>query len=61
MRTAEAALRTLNPKIKKSLHYTHLQNQEDLEQELKMKITECYHNEVFEQVPGFWEFLSEFN
>lgn len=59
--TAEAALKQLHPKIKKSLYHTKPQNREDLEQELKMKITECIHNDVFEQTPGFWEFIERFD
>lgn len=57
----ERALKQLNPKIKKSLYYTKPQDREDLEQELKTKITECFHNDVFEQVPGFWEFANRFD
>jgi hypothetical protein len=61
MITAEIALKQLHPKIKKSLYYTKPQDREDLEQELKMKITECIHNDVFEQPPGFWEFAKRFD
>lgn len=61
MMTAESAFQKLYPKIKKSLYYTKPQNREDLEQELKMKITECYHEEVFEQAPSFWEFVKQFD
>lgn len=57
----EQALQTLEPKIKKSLSYTKPQNRQDLEQELKMKITECYYKDVFEQPPGFWEFVGRFD
>lgn len=60
MQTAESALKKLHPKIKKSLYYTNPQHRQDLEQELRMKITECYHNNVFEKVPGFWEFAEKF-
>jgi hypothetical protein len=59
--TTETALKQLHPKIKKSLYYTKPQNREDLEQELKMKITECVQNEIFEKVPGFWEFADHFD
>ncbi|MEW9677920.1 hypothetical protein ABRT01_17490 [Lentibacillus sp. L22] len=63
MMTAEVeqALKKLNPKIKKSLYYTSPQNRQDLEQELNMKITECFYNDVFEQPPGFWEFAKRFD
>ncbi|WP_234031583.1 hypothetical protein [Lentibacillus cibarius] len=57
----EQALKTLEPKIQKSLHQTEQQNREDLEQELKTKITECFYNDVFEQAPGFWEFAEQFD
>lgn len=57
----EQALNKLEPKIKKSLYYTDPQNRQDLEQELKTKITECFYNDVFEQPPGFWEFAEHFD
>lgn len=50
------ALNDLEPKIKKSLRYTDPQNREDLEQELKVKMTECLRKGVFKNPPGFWEF-----
>lgn len=56
MVTPEETIRQLHPKIKKSLHHTSTQDREDLEQELKLKITECIYNDVFEKPPGFWEF-----
>lgn len=56
----EDVLKQLKPKIKKSLYYTNPQDREDLEQELKVKITECIYNNVFEQVPGFWEFAKRY-
>lgn len=61
MMTIEVAIKQLYPKIKKSLYSTSPQNREDLEQELKMKITECFHNNVFEYTPGFWEFSERFD
>lgn len=57
----EQALKQLEPKIKKSLYYTNYQDREDLEQELKMKITECFYNDVFKKAPGFWEFAKTFD
>lgn len=60
MMTAEETIEQLLPKIKKSLYHTHVQNREDMEQELKLKITECIYNDVFEEPPGFWEFVGEF-
>jgi hypothetical protein len=59
--TTEVAIKQLYPKIKKSLYSTSPQNREDLEQELKMKITVCFHNNVFEYTPGFWEFSERFD
>lgn len=61
MITAEQAIKKLDPKIKKSLFSTNVQNREDLEQEIKLKITECFKNDVFEKTPGFWEFAKRFN
>lgn len=57
----EHALTKLDPKIKKSLYYTKPQERQDLEQELKTKITECYYNDVFKHPPGFWEFAEQFD
>lgn len=57
----EQALTQFQPKIKKSLYNTKPQNREDLEQELSLKIVECFFNEVFEQTPGFWEFAEQFD
>lgn len=57
----EQALKQLHPKIKKSLYYTKPQDRQDLEQELKTKIIECFHNDVFEQTPGFWELFRRFD
>ncbi|HLR02373.1 MAG TPA: hypothetical protein VK111_06500 [Virgibacillus sp.] len=61
MMTAEETIEQLRPKIKKSLYDTHVQERDDLEQELKLKITECIHNDVFDEAPGFWEFARTFN
>lgn len=60
MMKAEEAFRQLQPKINKSLYYTNFQDREDLEQELKMKITECINDDVFDKTPGFWEFVVRF-
>ncbi|MGM0941284.1 MAG: hypothetical protein ACQEWU_10025 [Bacillota bacterium] len=57
----EQILKQLHPKIKKSLYYTKPQHRQDLEQELKMKITKCFYNDVFGQTPGFWEFAKQFD
>jgi len=61
MMTAESAIKKLQPKIKKSLYYTKPQNREDLEQELTIKIIECFRYNVFDKVPGFWEFIESFD
>lgn len=57
----EKVLKELEPKINKSLYYTRFEDRQDLKQELKVKITECIRNNVFEQTPGFWEFVERFD
>lgn len=57
----EQTIKQLEPKIKKSLYHTNHQDREDLEQELKTKIAECFYNDVFERTPGFWEFAERFD
>ncbi len=46
-----------SPKIKKSLKNTDVQEQEDLEQEIKIKIYEKMMLLQQIQAPGFFEFL----
>lgn len=57
----EQVIKKLNPKINKSLFATKAQEREDLSQEIKEKITECFKNDIFEQPPGFWEFAKRFD
>lgn len=47
-----------NPKIKKNLQNTPYQEQEDLEQELKLKIIEKLYTVNFSEPPSFWSFIS---
>lgn len=55
----ESIIEEFTPKIKKSLNNTPYQEQEDLEQEIKMKIYEKIS--VIEQLsaPGFFEFMDK--
>lgn len=53
-------LNTLEPKIKKSLWNTRLQDQEDLEQDIKFKILESYEKIANIKVPNFEQFLEEY-
>ncbi|MGR0121657.1 hypothetical protein [Bacillus halotolerans] len=48
-----------SPKIKKSLKNTDVQEQEDLEQEIKIKIYEKMMLLQQIQAPGFFEFLKK--
>ncbi|MGX4723115.1 hypothetical protein CHCC14809_1410 [Bacillus licheniformis] len=45
--------------IKNKLNNTSYQEREDLEQELKMKICEKAEMLLCQEVPGFWEFITE--
>ena len=47
------------PMIKSKLNNTSYQEREDLEQELKMKICEKAEMLLCQEVPGFWEFITE--
>jgi len=53
-------LNTLEPKIKKSLWNTRLQDQEDLEQDIKVKILESYEKIADIKVPNFEQFLGDY-
>ncbi|WP_010095429.1 hypothetical protein [Ornithinibacillus scapharcae] len=55
----EHIIKKFELKIKKSTKYTHYQDQEDLEQEIKLKIIEKLTTTEFEEPPGFWSFLTE--
>jgi hypothetical protein len=51
-------LQLLEPKIKKSLSQTSYQEREDLEQEIKLKMIEKYHNHKFNEAPKFWDLIN---
>jgi hypothetical protein len=51
---------SLDPKIKKSLKNTQLQERKDLEQEIKLKIIESYEKIAAIEAPNFEEFLAEY-
>lgn len=53
-------LNTLEPKIKKSLWNTRFQDQEDLEQDIKVKILESYEKIADIKVPNFEQFLFDY-
>lgn len=53
-------LNTLEPKIKKSLWNTRFQDQEDLEQDIKVKILESYDKIADIKVPNFEQFLFDY-
>lgn len=52
-------LKKLEPKIKKSLKQTTIQDRENLEQELVMKVLKVTYSFDTNKVPGFWEFLNK--
>ncbi|AIM16332.1 MULTISPECIES: hypothetical protein [Neobacillus] len=54
----EILLQLLEPKIKKSLSQTSYQEREDLEQEIKLKMIEKYHNHKFNEAPKFWDLIN---
>lgn len=43
------------PKIKTSLRYTNLENREDLEQELKIRVLHYSRSYRLEDIPGLFE------
>ncbi|GIN64900.1 hypothetical protein OZL92_09420 [Bacillus sonorensis] len=55
----EKLLENFTPMIKSKLNNTSYQEREDLEQELKMKICEKAEMLLCQEVPGFWEFITE--
>ncbi|WP_174614852.1 helix-turn-helix domain-containing protein [Virgibacillus ihumii] len=54
----EDVLERFEPKIKRSLSQTTLQNQADLYQELSIKTMEIIHTYDADKVYGFWEFFN---
>lgn len=55
----EELFRMLEPKIKKSLLQTSQQNRQDLEQDIKVIILTKIRQNVFKDVPGFFEFIGQ--
>ncbi|MED1559482.1 hypothetical protein [Bacillus paramycoides] len=57
--TYESIIEDFAPKIRKSLRNVHVQERDDMEQEIKMKIYEKF--EVLQSVaaPTFFEFIEE--
>lgn len=55
-RAIEKILKIFKPKIKKTLLQTGLQNREDLEQELQLKIMNLIKTYNVDNTVGFWEF-----
>ncbi|WP_261383382.1 sigma-O factor regulator RsoA [Bacillus licheniformis] len=56
---AQRCAENFTPMIKNKLNNTSYQEREDLEQELKMKICEKAEMLLCQEVPGFWEFITE--
>ncbi|WP_413036982.1 helix-turn-helix domain-containing protein [Paenibacillus xylanilyticus] len=55
----ETIIVKFKPKLQKSLYQTHLQNRNDLKQEINLKIIEAIYKYDIEKVPGFLEFVAE--
>ncbi|RNA67662.1 helix-turn-helix domain-containing protein [Alteribacter keqinensis] len=49
----------IEPKIRKSLYQTDVQERENLEQELRIKTMKVVQSFDTQKVPGFWEWLDE--
>ncbi len=52
----EQVIEIFTPKIKKTLLQTDIQNREDLEQELRIKLMSLIRTYDLNEVMGFWEF-----
>lgn len=57
IRNVEKIIELFDPKIKKSLLQTPLQEREDLTQELKIKLFETIVHYDMNEVPGFMGFM----
>lgn len=55
----EKVLKAFTPKIKKTLQQTSLQNREDLEQELHLKLIHVIKLYELEDLVGFWGFYEK--
>ncbi len=56
----EELIETFTPMIKKKLQNTAYQEREDLEQELYIKLIEKVDRLIYQEGPGFWEFIVEY-
>ncbi|EKF34423.1 hypothetical protein BA1_15285 [Bacillus xiamenensis] len=56
----EKLIETFTPMIKKKLQNTAYQEREDLEQELYIKLIEKVDWLIYQEVPGFWEFIVDY-
>ncbi|QSI45338.1 sigma-O factor regulator RsoA [Bacillus altitudinis] len=56
----EELIETFTPMIKKKLQNTAYQEREDLEQELYIKLIEKVDWLIYQEGPGFWEFIVEY-
>ncbi|AOZ87926.1 hypothetical protein BK049_03965 [Bacillus xiamenensis] len=56
----EKLIETFTPMIKKKLQNTAYQEREDLEQELYIKLIERVDWLIYQEVPGFWEFIVDY-
>lgn len=51
-------INAFQPKLKKSLYQVEVQERDDLEQELKVKMIENIYDYDLNDIPGFYEFIS---
>ncbi|NIK12745.1 hypothetical protein [Alkalibacillus almallahensis] len=51
-------LKMMKPKIKKSINHTSYQEQEDVEQEINLKVVEAVKSEKIKPI-DFWEFVEK--
>lgn len=54
-----AIIEVIQPKIKKSLFQTSIENREDLEQELMVYSLHIMNNKISRSVPGFFSFFGQ--
>ncbi|MEH7356844.1 helix-turn-helix domain-containing protein [Neobacillus drentensis] len=51
----QTIINMFEPKLKKSIYMTNLNDREDLAQELKLKMVSYIKGYDIESIPGFWE------
>ncbi|MDR0126189.1 sigma-O factor regulator RsoA [Bacillus zhangzhouensis] len=56
----EELIETFTPMIKNKLQNTAYQERDDLEQELYIKLIEKVDRLIYQEGPGFWEFIVEY-